>query len=482
MKPARNIMRIFAQLALFVTIMLPAIVSAGVATEVAVNKSVLMNLTRPSERVSIANPSIAELVVISPSQLQINGTRIGTTSLIVWEKGGKTSFFDVRVKGDTNLLENQIREIAPNDNITVEYAHDTIVLGGKAANEETIRKVEEVAQAYAVKEQGGGAQASDQTEAPRYGGEESLSEKKPGADRKVKLLNHIQVDTPQQVLLEVKVAQINKTALKSLGISMFGRGNSAEGFSNQVGAPSGELTIRDPVGRVISQATGIAATTPGLASITPLDPFQLGASFFKPGIGVVLRALATKNMAKVLAEPNLLVKSGQEGKFHAGSRIPYTVLVNTGGTSTTSIEWQNVGVSIRFKPVVKENGLIALKIDPAEVSNISGTLAVNGYPIIDSREVKTDVQLRDGESLIMAGLLQEETIRTLSKVPIMGDIPILGALFRSTDDEIRETELVFFVTPKIVNPNKPGDEPPLPTDVPLTPEQEKEFEWIPSAE
>ena len=483
MKPARNIMRIFAQLALLATLMLPAVVSAGVATEVAVNKSVLMNLTRPSERVSIANPSIAELVVISPTQLQINGTRIGTTSLIVWEKGGKTSFFDVRVKGDTSLLENQIREIAPNDNITVDYANDTIVLAGKAANEETIKKVVEVAEAYAVKAEGA-AQASEQQEVlMKYNVEEgSLAEPKP-AERKVKLLNHIQVDNPQQVLLEMKVAQVDKSALKSLGLSMFARGASAEGFSNQVGAPSGTLTIRDPItGRIISEATGIAATNAGLASITPLDPFQLGASFFKPGIGVVLKALATKNMAKVLAEPNLLVKSGENGRFLAGSKIPISVVTGVGALAGTEIRFIDIGVKINFRPRVLENGLIAMKIDPAEVSSIQGTLAVNGYPIIDTREVRTDVQLKDGESLIMAGLLQEEAIKTMSKVPIMGDIPILGALFRSTQDDIKEKELVFFITPKIVKPNRPGDEPVLPTDAPLTPEQEKEFEWIPSAE
>ncbi len=126
-----------------------------------------------------------------------------------------------------------------------------------------------------------------------------------------------------------------------------------------------------------------------------------------------------------------------------------------------------------------ENGLISLKIDPAEVSSISGTLAVNGYPIIDTREIRTDVQLKDGESLVLAGLLQEETIKTMSKIPLLGDIPILGALFRSTQDDLTSKELVFFITPRIVKANAPGNEPELPTDKPLTPEQEKELRWIP---
>src|SRR5512133_3937281 len=127
-------------LVLFVCFLFPVSSRAAVATEVTVNKSVLLNLQKPLERVSIATPSIAELIVISPTQLQINGSRIGTTNLIVWEKGGSASFFDIRVKGDGKMLENQIQQMAPNDNITVDFANDTIILSGKAANNQTIEK------------------------------------------------------------------------------------------------------------------------------------------------------------------------------------------------------------------------------------------------------------------------------------------------------------------------------------------------------
>lgn len=461
--------KIFALLALFVTLLVPGLCGAGVATEVTVNKSVLLNLQKPSERVSIATPSIAELVVISPTQLQINGTRIGTTSLIVWEKGGKTSFFDIRVKGDIALLEKQIKEIAPNDSITADYANDTIVLSGKAANEQTIAKVVQVANAYAVKE----------TTGPNQSDGSSVPPQQSGNDPKLKVLNHIVVDEPQQVLLEVKVAQVDKNALESLGLSAFARGHSGEGFSNLVGAPSGQLTIRDSSGNTISEATGIAGPIPGLASINPVSVYQLGGSLFKPGIGAVLKALVTKELAKLLAEPNLLVKSGQEGKFLAGKKIPVQVVTGVGALSGTEIKYIDVGVKLNFKPVVMENGLISLKVDPAEVSSISGFLPGNNYPIIDTREIRSDVQLKDGESLVLAGLLQEEAIKSMSKIPLLGDIPILGALFRSTQEDLKSKELVFFITPKIVKANAPGNPPKLPTDKPLTPEQEKEFKWIP---
>lgn len=464
----------FALLALLITVGMSGVASAGVATEVIVNKSVLLNLQKPSERVSIATPAIAELIVISPTQLQINGTRIGSTSLIVWEKGGQTTFFDIHVKGDVTLLENQIRDIAPNDSITVDYANDTIVLSGKAANEQTIAKAVQLAEAYVAKGDRKPPRDTNQPDSPTSGyGVNDPNSQKEGNDSKLKVLNHILVDDPQQVLLEVKVAQVDKTALKSLGISAVIKGVSAEGFSNQVGAPSGDISKQAIIG------PGVAGSIPFLGAIKPLDPFQLGVSLFKPGIGAVLKALVTRNLAKILAEPNLLVKSGQEGKFLAGSRIPVSILSSVGGASTPSIYWIDVGVKLNFKPEYLENGLISLKIDPAEVSSITGTLAVNGYPIIDTREIKTNVQLKDGESLVLAGLLQEENIKTMSKMPLLGDIPILGALFRSTQDDLREKELVFFITPRLIKRMAPGGKPELPTDKPLTPEQEKEFKWIP---
>ena len=228
-----------------------------------------------------------------------------------------------------------------------------------------------------------------------------------------------------------------------------------------------------------SGTPGINGNGPGLGSFNPLDTFQMGVSYFPAGIGAVIQALNTKNLAKILAEPNLLVKSKEKGEFLAGSKVPYPIITTTGGTTTPSIYFVDVGVKLNFMPEVMENGQIQLKIDPAEVSSITGTSSVNGYPIIDIRNVKTSVELREGESLILAGLLQEETIKVMSKIPILGDIPILGALFRSTNDDIREKDLVFFITPKLVKPAAPGEKIELPTDRALTPEQEKEMQWVP---
>jgi pilus assembly protein CpaC len=425
-------------------------VMAGVPTTVTLNKSVLLNLRNPARYVTIADKDILDVPdPLKRNQLLLNGKKIGSTSLIVWEENvDKPTFFDVRVVGDRDTIEAQIKEYAPKDAISVQYAHDTVILSGTVANEITGKKAEEIAKAYATK-----------------------------------VLNHITISSPLQVLLQVKVAQVNKTSLKKLGISVLVKGSQAEGFTNLVGAPSSTTTSGTSGTNVITNGLrGIAGSGAGLGSFDPLDSFTAGVSYFPAGVGAVLQALTTKGLAKVLAEPNLLVKSGQEGDFLAGSRIPYSVLISSGGAATTSIVFETVGVKLKFKPEVLENGLIMLKLDPAEVSSIAGTLAVNGYPIIDTRDVRTSVELRDGESLVLAGLLQDEQIKNMSKIPLLGDIPILGALFRSTQNDLRETELVFFITPQIVKPNAPGIEPALPTDTEPDPDEVKELDWMPLGE
>lgn len=446
----------------------------GIATEVSVNKSVILSLKNPAARVSIANPGIAEFMLLSPRQIQLNGIALGTTSLIVWERGEtKPVFFDVKVTGDATVIESMIREMAPNDSINVEFANDTVILSGKAANEQTIKKAVEIASAYSP----GSSVTTTVTE------KEGIKTTK--TETTAKVLNHIVIDQPNQILLQVKVAQVDKTSLKKLGISGMIKGQTAEGFMNLIAAPSGGAQTRDVVsggGSTLTQqgsGTGISGNVFGLGGITPLDPFQFGVSYFPAGIGAVIQALSTKGLAKILAEPNLLVKSGEKGEFLAGSRIPYNVLVSSGGTATTSIYFVDVGIKLNFNPEVLDTGMIRLKIDPAEVSSISGTLQVNGYPIIDTRTARTNVELKDGESLVIAGLLQEDEIKTMSKIPILGDIPILGALFRSTSKEIKEKELVFFITPKLVKPTAAGVKTELPTDRRPTPEEEKELRWIP---
>jgi pilus assembly protein CpaC len=440
-------LRLFSLQIAFLLLVCADTAMAGVPTTVVVNRSVLINLKNPARYVTVADKDIIDVPdPLRRNQLLINGKKIGSTDLIVWEENvEKPTFFDIHVVGDRDVIESQIKEYAPKDAITVQYAKDTVILSGTVANELTAKKAEEIAKAYAPK-----------------------------------VLNHISVAAPLQVLLQVKVAQVDKISLKKLGVSALIKGSQAEGFTNLVGAPSSNTSTGSSGTNVLTNGLkGITGAMPGLGSFDPLDSFTAGVSYFPAGIGAVLQALSNKGLAKILAEPNLLVKSGEEGNFLAGSRIPYSVVISTGGAATTSIVFETVGIKLKFKPEVRENGFISLKIDPAEVSSVAGTLAVNGYPIIDTRDVRTNVELRDGESLVLAGLLQEEQIKSMSKIPLLGDIPILGALFRSTQNDIKEKELVFFITPKIIQPTAPGVETTLPTDRELDPDEARELDWMP---
>ncbi len=406
-----------------------AVALAAIPVEVSVGKGTIITLKKNAKRVSLTDPAVADLILISPRELLINGKKVGTTSMITWDAEGKRTFFDVNVFGDIAELRKQIAAIAADDDVSVERAADAILLKGTLKNEETLKKIATLTKTYAPK-----------------------------------VVNFLKVAEAQQVLLEVRVVQIERSKLKELGISFLAKGNDAE-----VTSPG---FVASPDGTIEGDAPGIGGFD--LADFAP----QIGVAHFKSGIGAVLRALSSKGLAKILAEPNLVVRSGEKGSFLAGSRVPIQQV--TGVNQTVTFVFEEVGVRLNFAPVVLENGVIRLKIDPAEVSAIGKTLRFGEITVPEfiTNTVKTNVDLKDGESLVLAGLLNEKMRKNIQKIPLLGDIPILGALFRSTSDEIERTELAFFITPKLIKPLQPGEEP---ADWPeeITPEEEREFEWIP---
>jgi len=375
----RKLLRI---LVVFFTLAIAVSVFAAIPIEVAIGKGTVVTLKKKSKRVMISDPSVAELLVLSPSEIALNGKKTGATSLIVWDEEGAQTFFDIMV--------------------------------------------------YAPKEEA-------PSEAP-------------------------------QVLLEVKVTQIDRSKLRELGIGFLAKGNTAEGSVGTSLTPSGTLG-------------GTAGTdvTPGITGydIGVLAP-QIGVSFYPGGVSAVIKALSEKGLAKVLAEPNLVVRSGEKGSFLAGSRVPIQQVLGAGASQTVSIVYEEVGVKLNFAPQVLDDGTIRLKIDPAEVSNIARFLTFGSIvaPQIDTREVRTSVDLKEGESLVLAGLLNEEMKKNIQKIPILGDIPILGAIFRSSRDEIEKTELAFFITPRLVKPLPKGEKPELKGEK-LIPGEQKDFNWIP---
>jgi pilus assembly protein CpaC len=490
--------RVLFIFAVLIILIFSSVCLAAVPVEVTIGKETILTLKKASKRASLASPEIAGMTIISPTEIVLNGKKSGITSLIVWDKEGSPTFFDVivykeriaeldRVRADA--LEGKIKSVAPNTDIKVEMAGDTLILTGTAKNRQVVDKVEKIAMLYATKGCDGisrsgslprssaetKAEAKELTEGQGYISvnveQQSMQQAQPKTEEALCVLNLVTIPEAQQVILEVKVAQIDKTKLKDLGISYIIKNENFE-----LTAPG---LFTSPTGTVGGSGTEI---TPGISGFDiGTTPVQIAVAYFPSGIAAILKALQEKGFGKILAEPNLVVRSGEIGNFHVGQRIPIQTVTGVGSAATVSITYEDVGIRLNFAPEVLETGAIRLKIDPAEVSSVARFLTFQGIvaPEIDTRTVNTSVDLKEGESLILAGLLDEEMKKNIQKIPVLGDIPILGAFFRNTHDELLERELAFFITPRLVKPIAPGVKTPLPTDNRPTPEEEREFRWIP---
>ena len=271
----------------------------------------------------------------------------------------------------------------------------------------------------------------------------------------------------QQVVLQVRVAEIGRSALRDLGVNFSSIGPEWAGASFAGGsfaAPFG--TANNPQVSLGSDVTAALVNYP--SNITAL-----------------IKALDKKGLFKTLAEPNLVVKSGEKGKFLAGQKIPFVTTTSTGGVGqvTTNVQFEEIGVKLDFAPLVLKDGFINLKIDPVEVSTIDPAtptiLSQGQFPIINKRSTSTVVDLKEGDSLILSGLISSVASRAISKFPLLGDIPIIGALFRSKSFQNNESELIVIITPFIKKPIVKGEEPDLKAFTTITPGEEDQVRWIP---
>jgi len=270
----------------------------------------------------------------------------------------------------------------------------------------------------------------------------------------------------QQIVLQVKVAEVSRSALRDLGINFSAIGKEWAGASFAGGsfaAPFG--TANNPGVSLTSDVTAALVNYPN-------------------NITAVIKALDKKGLFKTLAEPNLVVKSGEKGRFLAGQRIPFTTTVAGTGGSTSNVQFEDVGVKLDFAPVLLKDGFINLKIDPVEVSTVDPStptvLSQGQFPVINKRTTSTVVDLREGETLILSGLIQNLDSRTVSKFPILGDIPILGALFRSKNFQNNESELIIVITPLLKKAIPKGEEvPDLKAFTTITPGEDNKMRWIP---
>jgi pilus assembly protein CpaC len=417
--------------------------------DVTIGKSQIIELKESFSRASVTNPAIADVFAITPNQLLINGKAVGVTSLVVFYPQ-KTLFFDLVVQNDMALLGERLKQIAPRDDIQVHAAQDAIVLRGSVSSENLIAGAAEVAASFAPK------------------------------GRVVNLLSVSEVK-PAQVLLQVHVAEVARRALQELGFSIRALGTTIQGaiFPGVPFSPA--LGTLGPVTASGNNAAVVGRQTPDFAFSGP----NAGSGFFLSSgprdYAAIVQALAERDALRTLAKPNLVTQSGKEAKFISGGEFPFPVSQQN---NAITIEFKEFGVGLLFTPVVVDGETIDLKVRP-EVSSLdfSQGLVSAGFqiPLLRKNQAFTNISLKDGESFAIAGLINNEVRQSVGKIPLLGDLPILGALFRSTRFQNNETELLFLVTVKLVKPGAPGTAAvPDPTKLmELREPEKKEFTLVP---
>ena len=356
-------------------------------------KSMLLRLSEPALRISIGNPDVADVTLINAREVYVLGKKTGVTNLIVWSASGKTTLRDVVVGLDTGMLQSRLAKWVPTtEPLMVDVMADTVVLRGRVPDAVKAHRIVSLAEAYT-------------------GGK--------------KIINMLRVEGSQQVMLEVKVAEVSRTLLDELGVDI--------NLTRTAGSTSVSLLSQF----LSSGATALTVARPnGLTNIT-------------------LTAEMKKGLVKILAEPTITAISGQEGSFLAGGKI--FIPVPQGGISNAiTLQEKEFGVGLSFIPTVLEDGLINLKVTPevSELSQLGATVkALNGQvsvlPSITTRRASTTVQLRDGESFAIGGLIKSNVTEAIRAFPILGELPILGALFRSNAFQTEKSELLFVVTARL---------------------------------
>ncbi|MCU0816250.1 MAG: type II and III secretion system protein family protein [Cypionkella sp.] len=388
--------------------------SVSAPLKVPMNRAVVVESDTPFAELSIANPGIADISTLSDRSIYVLGKTPGRTTLTLLSPDGRLiSNVDVQVTPDIAEFKERLQQILPGEKIEVRTANDGIVLSGTVSSTAKLDRALDLAERYAPQ----------------------------------RVSNLMSVGGTQQVMLKVRFAEMQRSVAKNLGVSLAAQGGNRIGVSGETGTWLAE-------GNALGSPVNVEAGTRGALALG----FTAGSVEF----AVLLEALETKGVVRTLAEPNLTALSGQEAKFLGGGEYPVPVLTSDG----IAIDYKPFGVELNFTPTVVDGDTINLAINAA-VSSIDTTVTVEagGFSInaFKRRETSTTVEMRDGESFAVAGLLQDDFRNLNSQLPWLGDVPILGALFRSADYQRNQSELVIIITPHLVTPTR-GEVYALPTD------------------
>jgi pilus assembly protein CpaC len=426
-------MKTLRRLAIFVLMVMPPafsssrVVAAGepviTGTEqilLLVGRSAVVRTDRAIQRVSLSTPEIADALVTSPRELLVHGKTPGTISLLVWSDNGRITNYEVIVRRDLSPLEGQIRRQFPNEPIAVAVNGKDVVLSGVVSAKHVIDRAKALAVGYVEK-----------------------------PENVVNMMRQQESLATDQVMLKVRFAEVSRSAMQELGVNFFGGPTGDKGW----------------MGRSTTQQFAAPNFDPEKNRwITP-DFLNVFGWMSEDAIGATIRALKGRGLFQSLAEPNLVTQDGKEASFLAGGEYPYPVVQGGGVNQSVTIVFKEFGVRLRFTPTITGGGYIHLKVAP-EVSSLDfgNAVVLEGFrvPALKTRRTETEVELRDGQTFAISSLLDRTLDETLRRVPGIGDIPILGYLFRSQAYQKNNTELVVMITPHIVRRDSPGVSPTLP--------------------
>lgn len=398
--------------------------------KVSVNRAIVMESDQPFAELSVANPGIADIATLSDRTIYVLGKSPGRTTLTLLGGDGRLlTNVEVHVTPDLAEFKERLREILPRERIEVRTANDGIVLSGRVSGKQKLARALDLAERYAPE----------------------------------RVTNLMTVGGSQQVLLKVRFAEMQRSVAKRLDASI--------GLQTIGGTLGG--SVGSGVFNTNNNLTNLAAGNPIVSSNTAQGGLGIGFSSGGVAIGLLLEALETKGLVRTLAEPNIVAISGSEAGFLAGGEYPVPVADGDG----IKVEYKPFGIELKFRPIVVDGDLINLTIE-TEVSELDPTNAVqfNGNTIMafSTRKAATTVEMRDGQSMSIAGLLTDDFTDLNSQIPWLGDVPILGALFRSSEYRRQQSELVVIVTPHLVTPVD-GDTLTLPTDRVKIPNEKELF-------
>jgi pilus assembly protein CpaC len=381
---------------------------------VMVGKSLLINTSERLKRVSVTDPAVADIDVVTPTQVLVHGRSAGEVSLLIWDELERSRSFDLRVDVDVTAAAEEEKNVFPDEQIIVTPSRSAIVLSGHVSDESVAQRAGKIAEAY----------SKNVVNVLTFGPQ--------GA---------------QEVLLQVKFAEVDRTALTQLGFNIFSTGT---------GNTIGSVTAGQFGGFGSQRITDVTGSTGPFENTQTVNDV-LNLFVFRPDIhlGAAIKALQQKNLLQILAEPNLIAVNGKEASFLAGGEFPFPIVQPGQGFTAVTIQFKEFGVKLRFKPVIMPSGNIHLNVTP-EVSTLdfANALTISGFtvPALSTRRADTEFELQDGQSFVIAGLMDNRVTHLVNKIPGLGDIPIIGNFFKSQSKQKSNAELMVLCTVKKIGP------------------------------